>query len=87
MGVILAIFLPDTPASARFLTIGEKAVAIERTRANQHAPGAHDYKLYQVKEAFLDPMVSLGGSIINKGFQLTACSNYRHGFTLYTRLR
>lgn len=59
MGVVLALFLPDSPLTARFLTAQEKEVAIERIRSNQQSVGNHDYKLYQVKEAFMDPMVSL----------------------------
>ncbi|KAJ9112114.1 hypothetical protein QFC20_002294 [Naganishia adeliensis] len=59
MGVVLALFLPDTPLTARFLTAREKEVAIERIRSNQQSVGNHDYKLYQVKEAFTDPMTWL----------------------------
>jgi ACS family allantoate permease-like MFS transporter len=59
MGVVLALFLPDSPLTARFLTAQEKEVAIERIRSNQQSVGNHEYKLYQVKEAFMDPMVSL----------------------------
>ncbi|KAJ9102854.1 hypothetical protein QFC19_004582 [Naganishia cerealis] len=58
MGVVLAIFLPDSPLTARFLTAEEKKIAIERIRGNQQSVGNHDFKMYQVKEAFMDPMVS-----------------------------
>jgi ACS family allantoate permease-like MFS transporter len=58
MGVVLAIFLPDSPLNARFLTAEEREMAVERVRCNQQAVNNKEYKLYQVKEAFLDPMVS-----------------------------
>jgi ACS family allantoate permease-like MFS transporter len=58
MGVVLAIWLPDSPLTARFLSPEDREIAIERIRGNQQSLGHNEYKLYQVKEAFLDPMVS-----------------------------
>jgi MFS transporter, ACS family, allantoate permease len=58
MGIVLLFFLPDSPLNARFLTPYEKEMAVERVRGNQQAIENHEYKMYQVKEAFLDPMVS-----------------------------
>lgn len=58
MGVVLAIWLPDSPLTARFLSPEDREIAIERIRGNQQSLGHNEYKFYQVKEAFLDPMVS-----------------------------
>ncbi len=58
MGVVLAIFLPDSPLNARFLKPHEKQMAVDRIRGTHQEVGNRDYKLYQVKEAFVDPMVS-----------------------------
>lgn len=35
VGVAVLLFLPSSPATARFLTEREKLIALERVRANQ----------------------------------------------------
>ncbi len=59
-GILLAFFLPDSPLTARFLSPYEREMAIERIRDNQQGIGNKEFKLYQVKEAMTDPMVSRG---------------------------
>ena len=58
-GVVLAIWLPDSPLSARFLSAEDQQIALERIRGNKESTGAQSFKMYQVKEAFLDLNVSL----------------------------
>lgn len=90
MGVVLALFLPDSPLTARFLNTEEKKVAIERIRSNQQSVGTHDYKLYQVKEAFMDPMVSFQKISMPFSIEERSITNFftgRHGYTPYMRLR
>jgi hypothetical protein len=58
VGVALAIWLPDSPLTARFLSAEDRQIALERIRGNQESTGIQDFKIYQVKEAFLDPNVS-----------------------------
>lgn len=58
VGVVLAIWLPDSPLSARFLSAEDRRIALERIRDNQESMGIQDFNMYQVKEAFLDPNVS-----------------------------
>jgi MFS family permease len=53
-GAAVALFLPDNPTEARFLTAEQKVIAIERMRAGQTGIENTHFKLYQVKEALLD---------------------------------
>lgn len=46
--------LDDDIATARFLTVEERAQALERLRANQTGAGSHDFKRHHVVEVFLD---------------------------------
>lgn len=56
MGFLFLWFMPDNQMSARFLTPEERILAIERIRVNQQGVGNKTWKIYQLKEAFLDPM-------------------------------
>lgn len=53
-GIVIAIFMPDSPVKAKFLTRREKRIAIERLKGNQTGIENKHLKPYQVKEAFLD---------------------------------
>jgi len=61
-GVLLFVFMPDSPLKARWLTPRERILAIERIRVNQQGVGNRHFKWYQFKEAMKDPVViaSLG---------------------------
>ncbi|ORY54995.1 putative MFS allantoate transporter, partial [Leucosporidium creatinivorum] len=59
LGVILLIFLPDSPLNARFLNKEERLLAVERIRSNQSGIGNKAWKLYQFKEALADPLTWL----------------------------
>lgn len=54
-GIYLILFLPDSPASARFLTPREKVIAIKRVAGNRTGTKNTEFKWPQVKEAFHDP--------------------------------
>lgn len=45
------LFLPDSPATAHFLTEREKVVVLERVRDNQTGTRNKKWKAYQAKEA------------------------------------
>ncbi|KAI0009019.1 putative MFS allantoate transporter [Xylariaceae sp. FL0662B] len=53
-GIIMFIFLPDSPVTAKGLTRAEKRMAVQRLRENQTGIENKHLKTYQVKEAFLD---------------------------------
>lgn len=53
-GVVMMIFLPDSPVTAKGLTQREKRIAVERLRENQTGVENKHFKWYQVREAVLD---------------------------------
>jgi sugar phosphate permease len=53
-GVVMMIFLPDSPVTAKGLNEREKRVAIERLRDNQTGIENKHLKWYQVREAFTE---------------------------------
>lgn len=57
-GVLFLIFVPDTPAGARWLSSTDRKLAVERVRSSQQGVINHEYRSYQVKEALQDPFVS-----------------------------
>lgn len=56
VGCAFLYFMPDNQLNARFLTPRERLMAIERIRKNQQGVGNKHFKMYQFKEALLDPM-------------------------------
>ena len=48
------IMLPDSPVTAKGLSMREKRIAVERLRSNQTGVENKHLKPYQVKEAFMD---------------------------------
>ncbi|KAH8925192.1 MFS general substrate transporter [Atractiella rhizophila] len=55
VGLCILIFLPDSPASARWLSSHQKTIAIKRVAGNRTGTKNKQFKLYQVQQAFLDP--------------------------------
>ncbi|ORY69060.1 MFS transporter [Pseudomassariella vexata] len=53
-GIVIVLFLPDSPVSAKALTKAEKRMAVQRLRENQTGIENKHLKAYQVREAFLD---------------------------------
>ncbi|CAD6574935.1 MAG: hypothetical protein TREMPRED_001252 [Tremellales sp. Tagirdzhanova-0007] len=54
-GIILLVFLPDTPASATFLKQDQKIIAVKRVAGNRTGTKNTEFKYEQVREAFMDP--------------------------------
>lgn len=71
IGVIVIIFLPDNPMSAKKLTHAEKVAAVERLRENQTGVENKHFKPYQVWQSFCDPqtwllaLITIAASIPN----------------------
>ncbi|GAA5909704.1 hypothetical protein JCM6882_008469 [Rhodosporidiobolus microsporus] len=57
VAIAVLVFLPDSPATARFLTERERLIALERVRANQSGTVSHRFKKDQAVEAVTDPKV------------------------------
>lgn len=81
--LIVGIFLPDNPVKAKFITERQKAIAIDRVRADQTGIENKTFKKEQMIEAFLDPktwlmfLFNIWISIPNGG--LTNVSNQPRG--------
>lgn len=58
-GIVITIFMPDSPVTAKFLSTHEKRIAVERLKGNQTGVENKHFKMYQLKEAFLDPKLYL----------------------------
>ncbi|KXT05015.1 hypothetical protein AC578_10337 [Pseudocercospora eumusae] len=58
-GIVMFIFLPDSPVTAKGLSQREKRIAVERMRNDQTGVENKHFKWYQVREAFLDPKLYL----------------------------
>ncbi|GAA5932491.1 uncharacterized protein JCM15063_001242 [Sporobolomyces koalae] len=54
VGFAVLIWLPDSPATAKFLTEREKLIALERVRDNQTGTRNRTFKWYQAREAVTD---------------------------------
>lgn len=55
VSIMVLLFLPDTPANARFLTKEERAQAVARVEANMTGIKNDKWKREQVMEALCDP--------------------------------
>ncbi|OAL69364.1 MFS allantoate transporter [Trichophyton violaceum] len=53
-GIVIFLFLPDSPVTAPFLNQRDRRRAVERVRSNQTGIENKQLKPYQIKEAFLD---------------------------------
>ncbi|KIW23309.1 uncharacterized protein PV07_11518 [Cladophialophora immunda] len=53
-GIVIAIFMPDSPVTAKFLNDREKRIAVERLMGNQTGVECKVLKPYQIWEAFTD---------------------------------
>lgn len=53
--IIVLIFLPDNPVKAKFINEGQKAISIDRVRADQTGIENKTFKREQMIETFLDP--------------------------------
>lgn len=55
VSIMVLLFLPDTPANARFLTKDERAQAVARVETNMTGIKNDKWKREQVMEALCDP--------------------------------
>ena len=53
-GIVIAIFMPDSPVTAKFLSPRQRRIAVERLKSNQTGIKNKHLKPYQVLEAFTD---------------------------------
>jgi MFS family permease len=53
-GIVMFIFLPDSPVTAPGLSLASRRLAVERLRGNQTGVENKHFKFYQLKEACLD---------------------------------
>ena len=53
-GIVIFIFLPDSPVTAPLLSLEQRRIAVERLRSNQTGVENKHFKVYQLKEAFSD---------------------------------
>jgi sugar phosphate permease len=73
-GIVMLFRLPDSPATATFLTEEEKLIALERSRANQTGFKNSTIDQSQILEAFTDvktwllAILILASNIPNGGF-------------------
>ncbi|CAH0027785.1 unnamed protein product [Clonostachys rhizophaga] len=59
VGIAFYFLIPDSPATAKFLSTEEKGAHLHRIRGNEQGIGSPTFKLAQVREAFTDPMTWL----------------------------
>ena len=53
-GIVFFFFFPDSPTSARFLSVEERALAVERIKVNQAGVENKTWKKAQFIEALFD---------------------------------
>nr|KMM65664.1 membrane transporter [Coccidioides posadasii RMSCC 3488] len=56
MGLLFWWFVPDNQLNARWLDKEDRTLAVERVRVNQQGIGNKQFKMYQLIEAFTDPV-------------------------------
>lgn len=56
IGCVFLFFMPDNQLNAKFLSEDDRRLAVERVRINQQGIGNKHFKMYQLKEAFTDPL-------------------------------
>ena len=72
-GIVMFIFLPDSPVTAPLLSLRHRRIAVERLRGNQTGVVNKHFKAYQLKEAFMDYklyllfLLGLVGNVPNGG--------------------
>jgi MFS family permease len=54
-GIVVLLFLPDIPSTAKFLTERERHVAVERVAANRQGVKNTHFKRYQLVQTLQDP--------------------------------
>ncbi|KAJ4378374.1 hypothetical protein N0V86_006075 [Didymella sp. IMI 355093] len=55
MGIVILLFLPDLPSTAKFLTERQRGVAVERVSGNRQGVKNKHFKVYQAWQTLYDP--------------------------------
>lgn len=56
LGLVFLWIIPDNQLNARWLKKEDRILAVARVQSNQQGIGNKHFKMYQVKEALMDPM-------------------------------
>lgn len=59
IGVLMVLYLPNSPMTAWWLTPRQRCIAVMRVQENRTGVASKRFKGYQVKEALLDPKTYL----------------------------
>ena len=70
-GIFVGFWLPDSPMRAKCFSPEDRLLMAERVRENETGIQNKDFKWYQVREAFTDPIV-LGTTVISVSQVITA---------------
>jgi MFS family permease len=88
-GIVVLLFLPDIPSTAKFLTERERYVAVERVAANRQGVKNTHFKKYQLVQTLQDPktwilfIMAVGAQVPNSAITSVSVS---HRFLLLTLL-
>lgn len=80
VGIATLIILPDLPATTKFLTERERAIAVERVSSNRQGIKNRHFKMYQAVQAAKDPktwllfIMAVGAQVPNSA--LTSVRTY-----------
>lgn len=55
MGIVILLFLPDLPSTAKFLTERQRGIAVERVSGNRQGVKNKHFKIYQARQTLYDP--------------------------------
>ncbi|XPS77869.1 hypothetical protein M3J09_009893 [Ascochyta lentis] len=55
MGVVILLFLPDLPTTAKFLTETQRGIAVDRVSGNRQGVKNKHFKVYQAWQTLYDP--------------------------------
>ncbi|KAF3038878.1 hypothetical protein E8E11_000524 [Didymella keratinophila] len=55
MGIVILLFLPDLPSTAKFLTERQRGIAVERVSGNRQGVKNKHFKVYQAWQTLYDP--------------------------------
>ncbi|KZM25253.1 uncharacterized protein EKO05_0007414 [Ascochyta rabiei] len=71
MGVVILLFLPDLPTTAKFLTERQRGIAVDRVSGNRQGVKNKHFKVYQAWQTLYDPktwilfVMAIGAQIPN----------------------
>lgn len=81
MGIVILLFLPDLPSTAKFLTERQRGIAVERVSGNRQGVKNKHFKIYQAWQTLYDPktwilfIMATGAQIPNSALTTVGASN------------